>query len=174
MGRGSPFPVQVKVRRVYQCEPILEYQLNQILKGKQRMRRLTPAQVEQLVQEFLQTNQNASMVDIPKQDIHDPQSSGFNGTFRHKLTLDLPQDPSFQAINRIRGPDDANLKCIMNETGTRVTLLGSGASTLSLSEPPHLLIECSSRDGVNSAIELATDLIGAVKNEYSRFILKKT
>ncbi|XP_053673455.1 uncharacterized protein LOC128723715 isoform X2 [Anopheles nili] len=93
-----------------------------------------------------------------------------------KLVIGLDHaPPAFNVRSRVLGDGGTNLNYIRTETGAVVTLRGRGSLNLDpqtmqeAPEPLHLFLEHSSLDGLQSAKQLAKNLIETLQEELSFF-----
>lgn len=99
-----------------------------------------------------------------------------NSTFVEKIMVGLDHAPAaFDLRGQIIGAGGANLHYIRNETGAIATLRGRGSlfvdPTLGIEslEPMHLYIEHTRFDGLQSAKQLAKNLIETLQQELVHF-----
>ncbi|CAM6037443.1 unnamed protein product [Sphagnum compactum] len=89
-------------------------------------------------------------------------------------------DPSFNLVGRIRGPNDRYLKHIMTETGTEVAVHGKGSGYLEsfsgeeAQQPLHLLITGDNFKSLDDAWQLANNLLETIHSDSVAFWLPPT
>mmetsp|Transcript_38578 Transcript_38578/g.62491 ORF Transcript_38578/g.62491 Transcript_38578/m.62491 type:complete len:406 (+) Transcript_38578:99-1316(+) len=93
----------------------------------------------------------------------------------HKVILGMDQEPVFNVAAKILGPGGSYLQHIEKESNAKISLRGKGSGFLEgvmqqeSSEPLHVFISASTRSEVDSAISLATNLVGTVKVQYEQW-----
>lgn len=97
-------------------------------------------------------------------------------TFAEKIMIGLDHAPAaFDLRGQLIGAGGANLHYIRNETGAIATLRGRGSLFIEPSlgvesmEPMHLYIEHTRFDGLQSAKQLAKNLIETLQQELVHF-----
>ncbi|XP_050073797.1 uncharacterized protein LOC126561594 isoform X3 [Anopheles maculipalpis] len=156
------------------------HQQQQQQKQQEQQHQHTAQQQQQQQQQRQQQQQQQQQQQISKIISNPPPAivSAPNGTTMCVAKLMIGLDhapPAFNVRSRVLGDGGTNLNYIRTETGAIVTLRGRGSMNLEpqtmqeAPEPLHLYIEHPALDGLQSAKQLAKNLIETLQEELTFF-----
>jgi hypothetical protein len=96
-----------------------------------------------------------------------------------RFEIGIDNDKEFQVARRIIGQKGSNMKRIVKSTDAKLRLRGrgsgylEGAAKVESPEPLHLCISCVNSSGYKQAVQLVTELLAQVNEEYKKFCKSK-
>ena len=114
---------------------------------------------------------NHSSPEFPNMHPHEQHVRKY--TCRFEIGID--NDKEFQVARRIIGQKGSNMKRIVKATDAKLRLRGrgsgylEGAAKVESPEPLHLCISCVNAAGYKHAVQLVSELLQSVYEEYKRF-----
>lgn len=96
-----------------------------------------------------------------------------------RFEIGIDNDKEFQVARRIIGQKGSNMKRIVKSTDAKLRLRGKGsgylegAAKVESPEPLHLCISCVNPAGYKQAVQLVSELLQGVYEEFKRFCRSK-
>ena len=122
----------------------------------------------------------------PDPDVHSsPEFASMHPHEQHvrkytcRFEIGIDNDKEFQVARRIIGQKGSNMKRIVKATDAKLRLRGrgsgylEGAAKVESPEPLHLCISCVNSSGYKQAVQLVSELLAGVYEEYKRFCRAK-